>query len=98
MKIHAQDWPIDKTATAGDYPGLYGWEPGRIENNPLAGGTAWQPAPGTVASILPGGANRGHQELYVPFTGQASAPDFIRFHASPRVLFQQAATKEKLYQ
>jgi len=24
-------------------------------NNPLTGGTAWQPAPGTVASILPGG-------------------------------------------
>ena len=74
----------------GDYPGLYGWELGRIEldhavnidnvpfdkmkkyildgyerggvitiswhlNNPLTGGTAWEPAPGTVASILPGG-------------------------------------------
>lgn len=25
-------------------------------NNPLTGGTAWQPAPGTVAAILPGGA------------------------------------------
>jgi hypothetical protein len=24
-------------------------------NNPMTGGTAWQPAPGTVASILPGG-------------------------------------------
>ena len=24
-------------------------------NNPLTGGTAWQPAPGTIASILPGG-------------------------------------------
>src|ERR1700733_14917618 len=24
-------------------------------NNPLTGGTAWRPAPGTVASILPGG-------------------------------------------
>ncbi len=24
-------------------------------NNPLTGGTAWQPAPGTVASMLPGG-------------------------------------------
>lgn len=74
----------------GQYPGLYGWELGRIEldhpaniddvpfnkmkqyirdgyarggvitiswhlNNPLTGGTAWQPAPGTVAAILPGG-------------------------------------------
>ena len=25
-------------------------------NNPLTGGTAWQPAPGTMAAILPGGA------------------------------------------
>ena len=74
----------------GDYPGLFGWELGRIEldhtvnldsvpfdrmrdfirdgyengsvitiswhlNNPLTGGSAWQPAPGTVAAILPGG-------------------------------------------
>src|ERR1700733_10308729 len=28
-------------------------------NNPLTGGTAWQPAPGTVASILPGGEKNG---------------------------------------
>ncbi len=30
-------------------------------NNPLTGKTAWDPAPGTVASILPGGAKH---ELY----------------------------------
>ena len=40
----------------------------------------------------------GHREFYVPFAGQASAADFARFHTSPRVLFQQAATREKLYQ
>ena len=40
----------------------------------------------------------GHREYYVPFAGEASAPDFVRFHASPRVLFQQAATQEKFYQ
>lgn len=80
----------------GDYPGLYGFELGRLEldhpvnidsvpfdkmkgfirqayerggvitlswhlNNPLTGGTAWQPAPGTIASILPGGSKN---ELY----------------------------------
>jgi len=40
----------------------------------------------------------GHREYYVPFNGQASAADFVKFHASPRVLFQQAAAKEKFYQ
>jgi hypothetical protein len=84
----------DIREVAGDYPGLYGWELGRIEidqlvnldsvpfdkmrgfirdaysrggvitiswhlNNPLTGKTAWQPAPGTVASILPGGEKHG---------------------------------------
>jgi mannan endo-1,4-beta-mannosidase len=74
-----------------DYPGLYGWELGRIEHgaavnldsvpfrrmkeyikygyqqgaavtiswhddNPLTGKTAWDPAPGSVAAVLPGGA------------------------------------------
>lgn len=39
----------------------------------------------------------GHHEYYVPYSGQGSAADFVKFHASPRVLFQQAATSEKLY-
>ncbi|HXB45345.1 MAG TPA: glycosyl hydrolase [Puia sp.] len=73
-----------------DYPGVFGWELGRIEidktvnldsvpfdkmkdfieqaynrgsvitiswhlNNPLTGKSAWEPTPGTVASVLPGG-------------------------------------------
>jgi hypothetical protein len=80
----------DVKETAGDYPAVYGWELGGLENdalvnidsvpfdkmkqfitqayergavitiswhlhNPLTGKSAWEPAPGTVASILPGG-------------------------------------------
>jgi hypothetical protein len=89
----------------GDYPGLFGWELGRIEldhtvnldsvpfdrmrsfirdgyekgsvitiswhlNNPLTGGTAWQPAPGTVAAILPGGEKH---ELYKSWLDKVAA-------------------------
>jgi hypothetical protein len=39
----------------------------------------------------------GHHEFYVPFKGQQSAADFIKFHSEPGVLFQEAVTKEKLY-
>lgn len=81
----------DCKTTAGDYPGIYGWELGRLEldqsqnldgvpfesmrrfiirsfesggvitiswhlNNPLTGKSAWDPAPGTVTAILPGGS------------------------------------------
>jgi mannan endo-1,4-beta-mannosidase len=86
----------DVKDVTGDYPGVYGFELGRIEldhpvnidsvpfdkmrqyiktvyerggvitlswhlNNPLTGKTAWDPAAGTVASILPGGSKN---ELY----------------------------------
>jgi mannan endo-1,4-beta-mannosidase len=86
----------DVKEVTGDYPGVYGFEVGRIEldhlvnidsvpfdkmrqyiktvygrggvitlswhlNNPLTGKTAWNPAEGTVASILPGGSKN---ELY----------------------------------
>jgi hypothetical protein len=86
----------DVKEVTGDYPGVYGFELGRIEfdhsvdldsvpfdktreyiqkiyerggvitlswhlNNPLTGKTAWNPAPGTVASILPEGEKN---ELY----------------------------------
>ncbi|MHA4810417.1 glycoside hydrolase family 26 protein [Flavitalea flava] len=89
----------------GEYPGLYGWELGRIEldhlvnidsvpfdkmkqfirdgyergsvitiswhlNNPLTGGTAWQPAPGTVAAILPGGEKNA---LYTSWLDKVAA-------------------------
>jgi len=81
----------DVKDVTGDYPAVYGWDIGRIENkaeknldgvpfdkmrqyikeiydrggistiswhtnNPLTGKDAWDNAPGTVASILPGGA------------------------------------------
>jgi mannan endo-1,4-beta-mannosidase len=73
--------------------GFCGWWTGTLsavlQRHRLAYIMAWR-----NAGDQPG----GHREFYVPFTGQASAPDFIRFHASPRALFQQAATKEKLYQ
>jgi hypothetical protein len=87
----------DVKDVTGDYPALYGWELGHIENNspvnldsvpfskmkqfikegyqrggvitiswhgdnPLTGKTAWDAAPGTVASILPGGPKH---ELYL---------------------------------
>jgi hypothetical protein len=39
----------------------------------------------------------GHHEFYVPFKGQASAADFIKFHSDPGVLFQEAVTTERLY-
>jgi len=39
-------------------------------NNPLTGGTAWQPAPGTVASILPGGEKH---KLYVSWLDRVAA-------------------------
>lgn len=80
----------DVKEAGGEYPAVYGWELGGLENdapvnldsvpfdkmkqfitqayerggvitiswhlhNPLTGKSAWDPAPGTVASILPGG-------------------------------------------
>jgi hypothetical protein len=85
-----EDGRSDVKDVTGDYPGVYGFELGRIEldhqvnldsvpfdrmkqfireayerggvitvswhlNNPLTGKTAWDPAPGTVAAVLPGG-------------------------------------------
>ncbi|MEO5891415.1 MAG: glycosyl hydrolase [Ferruginibacter sp.] len=86
----------DVKDVSGQYPGVYGWELGRLEidalenldavpfdkmkqfikkgyerggvitiswhlNNPLTGKTAWDPAKGTVESVLPGGSKN---ELY----------------------------------
>lgn len=45
-----------------------------------------------------GDEGRGHFEYYVPYKGQASAPDFIRFYRSPLTFFQKDATSAKLYQ
>jgi hypothetical protein len=95
----------DVKDVTGDYPGLFGWELGRIEldhtvnldsvpfdrmrgfirdgyekgsvitiswhlNNPLTGGTAWQPAPGAVAAILPGGEKH---DLYKSWLDKVAA-------------------------
>jgi hypothetical protein len=39
----------------------------------------------------------GQHEYYVPYKGQASSADFIKFFESPLTLFQKDATKENLY-
>jgi hypothetical protein len=39
----------------------------------------------------------GTAEFYVPYKGQASAPDFVKFYDQPRSLFQKDVTKENLY-
>lgn len=44
-----------------------------------------------------GGKGPGHFEFYVPYKGQASAADFIKFYEDPRTLFQNDATNEHLY-
>lgn len=37
-------------------------------------------------------------EYYVPYIGQVSAKDFVRFYKEPRTLFQSDVRKEKMYQ
>ncbi len=94
----------DVKDVTGDYPAVYGWDIGRIENkaeknldgvpfdkmrefikqvydrggvntvswhvnNPLTGGDSWDNAPGTVASILPGGEKH---EVYKGWLDNAS--------------------------
>jgi hypothetical protein len=39
----------------------------------------------------------GQHEYYVPYRGQVSAADFIKFYAYPQTLFQKDVTKEDLY-
>jgi len=39
----------------------------------------------------------GEHEFYVPYKGQGSAADFVRFYEQPSTLFQKEATKEDLY-
>ena len=40
----------------------------------------------------------GSAEYYVPYKGEKSAADFIRFYREEKTLFQKDVTKEKLYQ
>lgn len=44
-----------------------------------------------------GKSPQGRYEYYVPFKGEASAPDFTIFYKSERTLFQKDVTKENLY-
>ena len=44
-----------------------------------------------------GGQPGGHAEFYVPYPGQASAEDFIRFFRLPETLFQKEAAAEHMY-
>ncbi|HSZ87724.1 MAG TPA: glycosyl hydrolase [Puia sp.] len=39
----------------------------------------------------------GSGEFYVPYKGQASANDFVKFYNDPKTLFQKDVTKENLY-
>jgi hypothetical protein len=38
-----------------------------------------------------------HFEYYVPYKGQASAADFVKFYQLPQTLFQKEVTADKLY-
>ncbi|HTE10084.1 MAG TPA: glycosyl hydrolase [Chitinophagaceae bacterium] len=44
-----------------------------------------------------GKSPQGRYEYYVPFKGEASAPDFIKFYQNERTLFQKDVAKENLY-
>ncbi len=39
----------------------------------------------------------GEVEYYLPYKGQASENDFIKFYNEPNILFQKDVTKEQLY-
>jgi Glycosyl hydrolase family 26 len=59
-----------------------------LEGHKIAYAMAWR-----NAGDKPG----GQHEYYVPYKGQASAADFVKFYESPLTLFQKDATKENLY-
>jgi len=59
-----------------------------LKEHPVAYVMAWRNA---------GDEPGGHHEYYVPYKGQVSAPDFIKFYNDPQTLFQKDATKKNLY-
>lgn len=59
-----------------------------VEHHRIAYALAWRNG---------GCGPNGKCEFYVPFKGQASARDFIRMYHSGKILFQRAASREKLY-
>jgi glycosyl hydrolase family 26 len=59
-----------------------------LQGHAIAYAMAWRNA---------GFKRNGSSEFYVPYKGQASADDFVRFYRDDRTFFQRDATKEKLY-
>jgi hypothetical protein len=59
-----------------------------IGSHTIAYALAWRNA---------GKSPQGRYEYYVPYKGEASAPDFKLFYNNKRTLFQQDVAKEKLY-
>ncbi|MFL5741540.1 MAG: glycoside hydrolase family 26 protein [Flavisolibacter sp.] len=45
-----------------------------------------------------GAKSNGQYEFYVPYKGQASAADFVKFYHEKRTLFQKEVSKENIYQ
>ncbi|HEY6977020.1 MAG TPA: beta-mannosidase, partial [Chitinophagaceae bacterium] len=60
-----------------------------IESRKIAYALAWRNA---------GINEEGKYDFYVPYKGQLSAADFIKFYNSDKTLFQRDVAKEKLYQ
>ncbi len=59
-----------------------------IANHQVSYALAWR-----NAGAKPGGQN----EYYLPYKGQVSENDFVKFYKEPKTLFQKDVTKEKLY-
>ncbi len=60
-----------------------------LQNHHIAYALAWRNA---------GNKGNGETEYWVPYTGQKSADDFVKFYNLPKTLFAQDVAKEKLYQ
>ncbi len=60
-----------------------------LKNHHIAYALAWRNA---------GDKGNGEREYWMPYKGQQSAADFVRFYQLPKTLFAKDAAKEKLYQ
>jgi len=60
-----------------------------IQNHKISYALAWRNAGFKPAS--------GETEFYLPYKGQVSEKDFIKFYAEPQTLFQREVSKENLY-
>jgi len=59
-----------------------------LERHKISYALAWRSA---------GAKSSGEVEYYLPFKGQVSEKDFIKFYNEPKTLFQKDITKEQLY-